>query len=52
MKVTQSHALGMGALLAASGLTGAAVTDYANPLIGTADHGHVFPGATVPFGMV
>ncbi len=22
------------------------------PLIGTADHGHVYPGATIPFGMV
>ena len=22
------------------------------PLVGTADHGHVFPGASVPFGMV
>jgi predicted alpha-1,2-mannosidase len=44
--------LGAGALLAAATLAGAAVTDYARPLIGTADHGHVFPGATVPFGMV
>lgn len=26
--------------------------DEALPLIGTADHGHAYPGATVPFGMV
>ena len=26
--------------------------DYVNPIIGTAEHGHVYPGATVPFGMV
>ncbi len=25
---------------------------WVNPLIGTAGHGHVYPGATVPFGMV
>ena len=25
---------------------------YVNPFIGTAGHGHTFPGATVPFGMV
>lgn len=29
-----------------------ALTDYVNPLIGTSAHGHTFPGATVPFGMV
>jgi len=28
------------------------LTSYVNPLIGTAGHGHTFPGATVPFGMV
>lgn len=27
-------------------------TTYVNPLIGSADHGHVFVGATTPFGMV
>ena len=25
---------------------------YVNPVIGTGDHGHVFVGANVPFGMV
>ena len=26
------------------------ITEYVNPFIGTADHGHCFPGAIVPFG--
>lgn len=28
------------------------LTHFVDPLIGTADHGHVFVGANVPFGMV
>ena len=28
------------------------LTDYINPFIGTGGHGHTFPGATMPFGMV
>jgi predicted alpha-1,2-mannosidase len=28
------------------------LTDYVDPMIGTGGHGHTFPGATVPFGMV
>lgn len=28
------------------------VTQYVNPFIGTGGHGHTFPGATLPFGMV
>ncbi len=28
------------------------LTKYVNPFMGTAGHGHVYPGATVPFGMV
>ena len=28
------------------------ITSYVNPFIGTAGHGHTFPGATVPNGMV
>ena len=28
------------------------VTQYVNPIIGTQEMGHVFPGACVPFGMV
>ncbi|MEO0468674.1 MAG: GH92 family glycosyl hydrolase [Bacteroidota bacterium] len=27
-------------------------TDFVDPFIGTAAHGHTYPGATVPFGMV
>lgn len=28
------------------------LTRYVNPFIGTGGHGHTYPGATVPFGMV
>ncbi len=28
------------------------IIDYVNPLIGTDGHGHTYPGATSPFGMV
>lgn len=28
------------------------LTQYVNPFIGTGGHGHTFPGATLPFGMV
>lgn len=28
------------------------LTQYVNPFVGTGGHGHTFPGATVPFGMV
>src|ERR1041385_8864764 len=27
-------------------------TQYVDPMIGTSGHGHTFPGATCPFGMV
>lgn len=30
----------------------ASPTDYVDPMVGTATHGHTFPGATMPFGMV
>src|SRR5215217_825678 len=30
----------------------AALTRYVDPFIGTGGHGHTYPGATVPFGMV
>ena len=39
-------------LLVATICFGKSAVDYVNPLIGTAEHGHVYPGATVPFGMV
>ena len=38
--------------LAAATCSGKTAIDYVNPLIGTDAHGHVYPGATVPFGMV
>ncbi len=28
------------------------LTDYVNPFIGTGGHGHTYPGAVLPFGMV
>ncbi len=28
------------------------LTSHVNPLMGTSNHGHTFPGATLPFGMV
>ena len=44
------------ALLAAAAVDAAQpdadVTQYVNPFIGTGGHGHCYPGATVPFGMV
>ena len=39
-------------LLAAAAGFGKSAADFVNPFIGTAEHGHVYPGATVPFGMV
>jgi putative alpha-1,2-mannosidase len=29
-----------------------ALTKYVDPFIGTGGHGHTFPGATLPFGLV
>ena len=31
---------------------GQRLVSYVNPFVGTAEHGHTFPGATLPFGMV
>jgi predicted alpha-1,2-mannosidase len=45
-------ALGATLLLSQVHSPGAALTDYVNPMVGTAEHGHVFPGVTVPFGLV
>jgi predicted alpha-1,2-mannosidase len=38
--------------LAVAAAGGKSAVDEVNPMIGTAEHGHVYPGATVPFGMV
>jgi predicted alpha-1,2-mannosidase len=53
MKLFPSYSLLMAGLFVASGLSAQTqAVDYVNPFIGTADHGHTYPGATVPFGMV
>src|SRR6186997_1890102 len=36
----------------ASPVHGQQLTRYVDPFIGTGGHGHTYPGATVPFGMV
>ena len=40
------------ALCSAACTTAPKLTSYVDPTIGTGDHGHVFVGANVPFGMV
>ena len=42
----------MACLLAVAVASAKSPVDFAKPIIGTAEHGHVYPGATVPFGMV
>jgi predicted alpha-1,2-mannosidase len=44
----------LGALLCIAGAAASAqnAMDYVDPFIGTGGHGHTYPGATVPFGMV
>jgi predicted alpha-1,2-mannosidase len=44
--------LSIGFLLFSSLVVGQNYHQYVNPFIGTGGHGHTFPGATVPFGMV
>jgi len=39
-------------LLSSCSTTPSGYTDYVNPFIGTGGHGHTYPGATLPFGMV
>ncbi|HEU0136883.1 MAG TPA: GH92 family glycosyl hydrolase, partial [Flavobacterium sp.] len=39
-------------LFASIGVFGQNLSQHVNPFIGTGGHGHTFPGATVPFGMV
>jgi len=43
--------LGLAALLAAA-VPGTPLTAQVDPFIGTGGHGHTFPGASLPFGMV
>ena len=47
--------LTLGALLPgvlSAGIVGTKYADYVNPMVGTDFHGHTFPGAAYPFGMV
>jgi predicted alpha-1,2-mannosidase len=39
-------------LLIPAACIGKPVVDFVNPMIGTDAHGHVYPGAALPFGMV
>lgn len=39
-------------LLASAAFAQQKYSQYVNPFVGTGGHGHTFPGATVPFGMV
>jgi len=52
LSVTVNSFFSAAILLFAASSFGKAPVDYVNPLIGTDAHGHVYPGATVPFGMV
>ena len=42
----------MSPLLTILAAAAALLTQYVDPLIGTDAHGHTFPGAAYPFGMV
>ncbi len=50
--VVISSFLGAALLISSASCFGKSPVDHVNPLIGTDAHGHVYPGATVPFGMV
>ncbi len=39
-------------LVGLTSISSAQLTKYVRPMIGTGGHGHTFPGATTPFGMV
>ncbi len=39
-------------ILTSCSTTPSTPADYVNPFIGTGGHGHTYPGATLPFGMV
>ena len=39
-------------LFLATGCSAQKLTKYVDPFLGTGGHGHTYPGATVPFGMV
>src|SRR5690348_8178368 len=43
---------GLSAVASAANHNSEDYTKYVDPFIGTGGHGHTYPGATVPFGMV
>lgn len=47
-----SFFLFLSVFLFSKSLAQTAISSYVNPFIGTGGHGHTFPGATTPFGMV
>jgi putative alpha-1,2-mannosidase len=52
---SQAFAAGLAGTRDASGRIGAkagGLTRYVDPFIGTGGHGHTYPGAALPFGMV
>jgi putative alpha-1,2-mannosidase len=49
MKVS---ALILGVILSHTLFAASSVTDFVDPMIGTDAHGHTYPGATLPFGLV
>ncbi len=59
MNIMTTKKLGLFAILAAGFVScnqqpsaPKTITDYVDPFIGTGGHGHTFPGAVLPFGMV
>jgi predicted alpha-1,2-mannosidase len=44
--------IAIGLIIAVTASAQRRAVDYVNPFIGTGGHGHTFPGATRPFGMV
>ncbi|MGM9823921.1 MAG: GH92 family glycosyl hydrolase, partial [Muribaculaceae bacterium] len=52
IKITLLLAAAFATLGSTPNVQAAGVVDYVDPMIGTGFHGHVFMGASVPFGMV
>ncbi|MDB6079988.1 MAG: putative alpha,2-mannosidase [Akkermansiaceae bacterium] len=52
IRILQPLAVAAALAAVSASLHGAEAVTEVNPFIGTAGHGHVYPGATVPFGMV
>jgi hypothetical protein len=50
-QVADSFGLGSSSWSSSSAASKFKVLQYVDPLIGTANGGHVFPGATLPYGM-